>query len=66
MAPEIITQHNKVVARVSECTHAQQLGYDASVDVWALGVSAITMLQGEPPHWSLEPLDVLKLLKKGR
>lgn len=43
MAPEIMTQHNKA-------------GYDAAVDVWALGIAVITMLQGEPPHWAAEPV----------
>ena len=51
MAPEVITSQR-----------SNPDGYDEIADVWSLGITAIEMAEGQPPHSQVSPLTAIFLI----
>ena len=52
MAPEVISG-------------GPEAGYNAKADVWSLGITAIELAEGQPPHSDMHPMRESSRVSKG-
>lgn len=56
MAPEVIT------CQRGPQSAGDAAGYDEKADVWSLGITAIELAEGQPPHCGVNPLTAIFLI----